>query len=398
MTVEPYRRVLAIPGVRALMIVGLVARIPVAASGLTLTLHVVNSLKLGFFQAGLVGAAATVGIAVGSPVAGRFVDRHGLRPVIAVTTVTQVAFWVSAPFLPYWLLLGGAVLGGALSLPVFGVIRQCIAAAVPAEQRRTGFALDSMVVEVAYMIGPAIAVACATVFGSDWTMAGIGVGLVGSGVALLVLNPPTRAADDAASGTAVPRRQWLTPALLSLLGIAFAATFVLIATELSLVAVLKADSVARWTGLVIGLWCFWSLLGGFVYGTLSRGISPLVMIGAMAALTMPVGLVGDWRLLCLAVIPAGILCAPALSATVDTLSQWVPSAARGEAMGLHGTALTLGLAVSGPIAGYIIDAYGTRWSFAVAGLAGLLLVALAIPFWRRAPQPAGPVIPEPVAA
>ncbi|MGI8333249.1 MFS transporter [Actinomadura scrupuli] len=396
MTVEPYRRVLAIPGVRALMIVGLVARIPVTASGLTLTLHVVNGLKLGFFQAGLVGAAATVGIAVGSPIAGRFVDRHGLRPVIAVTTVTQVAFWVSAPFLPYWLLLGGAVLGGALSLPVFGLIRQCIAAAVPAGQRRTGFALDSMVVEVAYMIGPAIAVACATVVGSGWTMAGIGVGLVGSGVALLVLNPPTRAEDDTVAATAVPRRQWLTPALLSLLGIAFAATFVLIATELSLVAVLKADSAARWTGLVIGLWCFWSLLGGFVYGTLSRAISPLVMVGAMAALTVPVALVGDWRLLCLAVIPAGILCAPALSATVDTLSQWVPSAARGEAMGLHGTALTLGLAVSGPISGYIIDAYGTRWSFALAGLAGLLLVALAIPFWRRAPQPAGPGIPEPV--
>src|SRR5882672_7711401 len=71
MTVEPYRRVLAIPGVRALLLVGLVARIPVAATGLTLTLRVVNSLKLGFFQAGLVGAAATVGVAVGAPVAGR---------------------------------------------------------------------------------------------------------------------------------------------------------------------------------------------------------------------------------------------------------------------------------------------------------------------------------------
>jgi MFS family permease len=393
MTVEPYRRVLAIPGVRALMLVGLVARIPVTATGLTLTLHVVNSLKLGFFQAGLVGGAATVGVAVGAPVAGRFVDRHGLRPVVVVTTVAQFAFWVSAPFLPYWVLLGGAVVGGVLALPVFGVIRQCVAAAVPVEQRRPGFALDSMFVEVAYMIGPALAVASATAFGSGWTMAAIGTGLVGSGVALLLLNPPIRAEGDEISDTVTPRRQWLTPALLSLLGITFAATLVLIATELSLVAVLKADSVAQWTGLVIGLWCFWSLVGGFVYGALPRGFSPLVMIGAMAALTVPVGLVGSWQLLCVAVIPAGILCAPALSTTIDTLSQWVPSAARGEAMGLHGTALTLGLAVSGPITGFIIDAYGTRWSFAVAGLAGLFLVILAIPFWRRAPQLAGSADP-----
>ncbi|MCW2899551.1 MAG: major facilitator transporter [Streptosporangiaceae bacterium] len=398
MTVDPYRRVLAIPGVRALMLVGLVARIPVTAAGLTLTVHVVNSLKLGFFQAGLVGAAVTVGTAVGAPVSGRFVDRHGLRPVVAITTVAEVAFWVSAPFLPYWLLLGGAVLGGVLALPVMSLVRQCVAAAVPAEQRRAGFALDSMLVEVAYMIGPALAVASATAFGSGATMAAVGMGLVGSGVAMLILNPPTRAGDDEAPGAAVPRRQWLTPALFSVLGITFAATFVLIATELSLVAVLKADNAARWSGLAIGLWCFWSLVGGFVYGALPRGFSPLVMIGAMAALTVPVGLVGSWQLLCMAMIPAGILCAPALSTTADTLSQWVPAGARGEAMGLHGTALTLGLAVSAPITGSIIDTYGTRWSFAIAGLAGLLLVILAIPFWRRAPQPAQSVVPEPAAA
>jgi MFS family permease len=300
--------------------------------------------------------------------------------------------------MPYWLLLGGAFLGGVLALPVFSVIRQCMAAAIPPEQRRTGFALDSMLVEVAYMIGPALAVASAAAFGSGWTMAAVGMGMVGSGVAMLTLNPPIHAKDDEVFGTAVPGRQWLTPALLSLLGITFAATFVLIATELSLVAVLDVDNATRWTGLVIGLWCFWSLVGGFVYGALPRGFSPLVMIGAMAALTVPVGLVGSWQLLCLAVIPAGILCAPALSTTIDTLSQWVPAAARGEAMGLHGTALTLGLAVSGPITGSIIDTYGTRWSFAIAGLVGLILVTAAIPFWRRVPRPAESDVPEPVTA
>src|SRR6266566_4140857 len=107
MTVDPYRQVLSIPGVRALLLVGLIARIPITASGITLTLHVVNSMKLGFLQAGLVGAAATVGVAVGGPVAGRFVDRHGLRPVVAVTTAAQLAFWLPAAFLPYWVLVAG---------------------------------------------------------------------------------------------------------------------------------------------------------------------------------------------------------------------------------------------------------------------------------------------------
>jgi MFS family permease len=383
MTVEPYRRVLANPGVRALLVVGLFARIPVIATGLTLTLHVVNGMKFGFWQAGLVGAASTAGVAVGAPAAGRFVDRHGLRPVLAVTTAAQSVFWLSAAFLPYWPLVAAAFVAGVLGLPVFSVIRQCVAAAVPVEQRRTGFTLDAMFVEVSYMIGPAVAVASTAAFGSGRTMVLVGLGLVGSGVALLVLNPPVRTDQERERvEAAVPRRQWLTPALLALLGVTLAATFVLAAAELSVVAVLKADSATRWTGLVIGLMALSSMVGGFLYGALPRGFSPLVMIGGIAALTVPLGLVGDWQWLCLALIPSGLLCAPALSATVDAVSRRVPTAARGEAMGLHGTALMLGLAVSGPVTGLIIDGWGTDWSFAVAGFGGLLMVALAVPFWR----------------
>jgi MFS family permease len=396
---EPYRRVLAVPGVRPLLLVGILARIPVIAIGVTLTLHVVTGMKLGFLQAGLVGAASTGGVALGAPITGRFVDRHGLRPVVAVTTVAQLVFWSSAAFLPYWPLVGGAFAAGVLALPVFNVIRQCLAAAVPAERRRAAFALDAMLVEVSYMAGPAVAVAATTTFGSDRTMALVGLGLVGSGTALLVLNPATRGGGEPeAGGAVVPRRQWLTPALLALFGVTFAATFVLTATELNLVAVLKADAATRWTGLAIAVWSLSSLVGGFAYGSLRRGLSPLVTIGCMAALTVPaglVGLVGPWPLLCLALVPSGILCAPALSTTVDTLSGWVPAAARGEAVGLHSTALTLGIAVANPVTGFLIDRTGTGWAFAVTGLGSLLVVGLAVPLWRRAPRPAQP---EAVAA
>lgn len=395
MSIEPYRRVLAVTGVRALLLVGLLARIPITAIGLTLTLQVVGGLHLGFAQAGLVGAASTAGVAIGAPVSGRFVDRYGLRPVVAVTTAAQLVFWPSAAFLPYWPLVVGAFAAGVLALPVFSVVRQCLAAVVPDEHRRSAFALDSMLVEVSYMIGPAVAVAATTAVGSGWAMAFVGLGLVGSGLALLLLNPPTRPEDDADdTGAAVPRRQWLTPALLSVLGTALAATFVLAAAELSLVAALKAQGAVRWIGLAFGLWGVSSLVGGFVYGALPRGRSPLVVVGVMAALTAPVGLAGDWRVLSLAMIPCGMLCAPAISSTVDAVSRRVPAGARGEAMGLHGTALTLGLAVSAPVAGWFIDVLGTRWSFALAGIIGLALVALAALFSRERPsRPAGTPVP-----
>lgn len=82
MTLEPYRRVLALPGVRSLLLVSLLARLPVTAVVVTLTLHVVLDLERGYGAAGLVGAAITAGAALGAPVLGRFVDRYGLRPIV----------------------------------------------------------------------------------------------------------------------------------------------------------------------------------------------------------------------------------------------------------------------------------------------------------------------------
>ncbi|TDC10227.1 MFS transporter [Nonomuraea longispora] len=397
MALDPYRRLFAIPGVPTLLLVGLLARIPSTAVGLTLTLHVATTLDLGFARAGLVTMASTVGMAVGSPLAGRFVDRHGLRPVVTVTTVAQAAFWACAWALPFPVLLVAAAVAGLLALPVFSVTRQCLAAMVPEAQRRSGFALDSMLVELSYMTGPALAVAGVTTLGSGPTMAAIGVGVTTAGVGLIVFNPPTRSAGESAEpAVGVPRRQWVTPAFVALLGTVAAATFVLTGAELALVAAMEHTGQTAWAGLAVAVWSVSSLIGGFLYGGLSRGFSPLPLIGAMGLLTVPVGLVGGgWHWLVLALLPSGLLCAPSLSSTVDVLTRWVPAGARGEAMGFHGTALLVGGAVSAPIAGAVIDGTGPAWAFAVAGSAGVAMVVVALPFWRR--RPAAEVLTAPVA-
>ncbi|MFI6295611.1 MFS transporter [Nonomuraea sp. NPDC050790] len=392
MAIEPYRRLLRLPGVRTLLLIGLLARIPSTATGMALTLHVAYTLDLGFTWAGLVTMASTIGMAVGSPLSGRFVDKYGLRPVLITTTLAQAVFWATAWALPYPVLVVAAAVAGLLALPVFSVIRQCLAAMVPPEQRRMGFSLDSMLVELAYMAGPALAVAGVTTLGSTWTMTVVAVGLVGSGTALTLLNPPTRSAEELlAEQVKVPRRRWLTPAFVALLGTTAAATFILTASELALVATMKNAEQVSWVGLAVAIWCLYSLAGGFVYGGLSRGFSPLLLIALMGALTIPVGLAGgDWRLLLLALVPAGVLCAPALSSTVDTVSRWVPAAARGEAMGFHGTALLIGGASSAPIAGALIDGYGPAWAFVAAGLVGVVMVLIALPLWRRRPATFAP--------
>ena len=128
---QPYRDVLARPGVRSLLLVTLLARIPVTAAPVALTLHVVLDQHLGFARSGVVAAMVAIGAALGAG-----------------------AFWFVAVGLSYPALLMAAFGYGLLALPVFTLSRQSLAALLPPADRQAGFSLDSMSVEVSFAIGP----------------------------------------------------------------------------------------------------------------------------------------------------------------------------------------------------------------------------------------------------
>jgi MFS family permease len=400
-SLSPYRRVLAVPGVRSLLLVGILARVPATALGITLTLHVVNAMGLSWAQAGLVTAAYTVGAAVGQPLTGRLLDRKGLRVAMLLTTVVEAVVWLLAPHLSYGSLLIAAVVGGLFGPPIFSVVRLSLAAMVPADQRRPAFALDSMIVELSYMVGPALAVVLATSLRPGYGMYALAAGLVLSGALVWWLNPPTQPEGQEIPEVAPSRRTWFSPRLVALMIAAGAATFVLSASEITVVATLREAEVQHLTGLAIALWCAYSLAGGLVFGAVRRHVSALALIAAMAALTIPVGLVAGWPWIMLALLPSGALCAPSMTAANDNLTRIVPPAARGEANGLLSSAFTVGVAAGAPFAGAIIDTWGPAWAFAAAGTVGVLAVLVAVPAYRRghrtvvdAPVAEGPVAGE----
>jgi predicted MFS family arabinose efflux permease len=408
MPLDPYRRVLALPGVRPLMVLALLARIPITAIGVTLTLHVAQDLHRGWGAAGLVGAALTVGTALGGPLNGRFVDRRGLRPMLVVTTVAEAVFWTAAPFLSYPALLVGALVAGVFALPVFSVVRQSIAALVPAERRRQAYALDSMSVELSFMAGPPLAVLLTSTLSARTAMWSIGAALVLAGIALFVADPPVRehtpdAMADAAPVAAVRRRDWLTPRFVAVCAAAAATTVVLAGTDLGIIAMLRNADQVNLIGALLAAWGVYSLIGGFVYGALPRAVPLVALLGALALFTAPAGLVGDaWPLLFLTLLPAGALCAPTLSASADLVSRLVPPSARGEAMGWHGSSLTVGLAIGSPLAGWAIDHGSPSWGFAAVGLFGAGAAAALLMFRnldRVAPStPATPDTTTPAAS
>jgi predicted MFS family arabinose efflux permease len=401
MTLTPYRETLALRGIRSLLVVATLARIPITAGTVTLTLHVTQDLHLGYGAAGLVGAAFTVGGSLGAPVLGRLTDRRGLRPVLVLTTVAEVAFWTAAQAMPYWALLCAALIGGFLTLPAFSVARQSIAALAPESHRLPAFALDSITTELSFMTGPALGVLVCTTAGPRVAMFAVGAGILLSGVGLFLLNPPIRGKDEApiSAGERVARSTWLRPRLIGVLAISSAATLVLSGTDVAVVAVLQHSGDVEWTGAVLGMWAAYSLVGGFAYGTVQRRLSPVTLFAPMALLTVPVGLAGGhWWLLGLLLLPAGALCAPTITATADAVSRLTPASARGEAMGLHNSSLTVGVALGAPLAGVVMDASAPAWGFAAVGGVGLLVALAVLPGElrrRRDEQPAGESVARP---
>jgi len=378
-----YKSVLALPGMRAFMLVSLIARIPTTAWTTALTLSIVLDRHRSYAEAGAATAAFTVGLAFGSPLLGRAIDRGGPRPVLLLTGTVSLLFWCLVPLLPYPALLAVAVPCGALQVPVTTLVRQSLAARVPESVRRQAYSLDSMAVELSFMVGPALAVLAITQLGeATSTLRVLGGGLGLSAAVLFAYNP--RLSDGSAAVGAMSAEEarphakagWLAPGFLLILAICAAACMILSATDVAIVAVLRGHGEIAWAGIVVIIWCAASMVGGFVHGAMPRPLPMMVLLLVLGALSVPVGAAGSWWLLCLAVIPAGIACAPTIASTVDAVSRAVPAERRGQAMGLHSAALTVGGAIGAPLVGVVIDRGGPGWGMAVVG-ALVCVIALA---------------------
>ncbi len=372
----PYRDVLRLPGLPALMVLSLLSRVPASASAIVLTLHVVLTLDHGYAAAGTVGAASTIGMAVGAPLLGRLIDRFGLRPVLALGACTEILFWSAAPVLPYGALVVCALAAGALGVPLFSVVRQSIAAIVPEAQRRPAFAVDSMAVELSYIIGPALGTLLVLQASSPVAVWVVGAGRVLSGIGLWLLDPPTKTAGTG-DEPAPPIRQWLDRRLLAALLATSAAVVVVFGTELSMIAGLQTTGQAAWIPVVNGVWCLASLIGGFVYGAMTRAPSLPVITAAVGVAALPVALGGVWWSYALLLLPCGLLLAPSLAASSEAVSRLAPEPARGVVTGLHASAITLGAAAGTPLAGLLIDLASPSAAVLTVGAAGVGVAVLA---------------------
>ncbi|MFJ7748357.1 MFS transporter [Arthrobacter sp. NPDC097144] len=426
MNFAAYGELLRIAPIRRLLLVGMIARFPHSAAGVLLTLHVVLTMDMGYAKAGAVAAVVTVGIAFGAPWRGRRVDNVGLRRALIPSVISEAVIWSIAPHASYEWLLVLALIGGVFTLPVFSVVRQSLGVLAKGDQRRTAFALDSIATEVVFMGGPALGAVLATSFSSVIGLTLVGITTSLAGLLLIWFNPPTRSEHPLDSASEVQEREaanaavvaaapanlaeasselqplavlnrrerlrsgfsWFTLSVAVVFAVAVGAGLLLSSSDVGIVALVESSGQPGQVGLVFVAWCAASVVGGLIYGAMHRRFSPMLLLLAMAVLTLPMALATDTLSLALLSIPAGLLCAPVLSSASERVADLVSEERRGEAMGWYGSALTSGTALGAPLAGMAIDLAGpwAGFTFAGASAAVLVLATLAVRKFSRRGQ------------
>jgi MFS family permease len=180
-----YRRILARPHVLALSIASVAARMPVGMGSVALVIYV-HEQTGSFGAAGAAAGAFTIGLGLTAPLLGRLADRRGPRTAIIPSALLTAAALVAV------VLLGEADLGtaplvlaagiaGCSTPPVGGMLRQLWPSLVEPADLMRGFVIDSLLIEVFFVLGPLLAgLLAATVGPAGAILAAAGLGLFGT--------------------------------------------------------------------------------------------------------------------------------------------------------------------------------------------------------------------------
>src|SRR5258706_8266841 len=150
-----------LPGVPRLLLIALVARMPVGMMSLSMLLHL-RELSGSFAFAGAMVGTYLVAMASTAPIQGRLIDRYGPRGVLMATGIVHPAalglLLFAAPLhLPLTAIAPLTIVAGAFVTPISVLTRTLWRHRFEHPgQRRTAFAIDSVLIEINFTVGPAL--------------------------------------------------------------------------------------------------------------------------------------------------------------------------------------------------------------------------------------------------
>jgi MFS family permease len=368
----PYVEVLRPPGALAFSAAGLVARLPMSMLGIGIVLAV-SAQSGSYGRAGLVAAAALLAQAVAVPVQARFADRLGqrrlLRPVLAVHALSLTLFIVLLGRGALGSLLLTAALAGA-TLPSFGSMVRARWARLfsGSPLLHTAYALESVLDEVVFVVGPVIATVLATSVHPASGLACMLLLTVGGGLVF--------AAQRATEPPPQPRVRHGPADRLPVLSLAWVVlTFAFMggifgSVEVVTVAVAEAAGVLQASGPLLAVYAFGSLVSGLVVGAarVRSGPRRRFVLGQllMAATLLPLPVIGPVALLAPVLFAAGLAISPTLIAGFSLVEAVTPASRLTEGLAWISTALNIGVSAGAAVSGRVVDGYGASPAYLVA--------------------------------
>jgi len=361
-------------------------RMPLGTVGLGILLHV-RELTGSIAFAGSVVGAQFVAMAATAPLIGRFVDRKGPRGVLVATAIAcPLALAVMLLAEPLGLsrpaILAVGVVVGASSPPLTILIRTLWRMRLTDPGlRQAAFALDAVVLELAYTIGPAL-IALLVAVGPRWAPMALALAFTLAAVPLMFASGALRWWVEATPGT----RHLLGPLTDARLWILFAATFSLTmafgAIEVGYPSFGRATGVDAWGPALIAINSIGSATGGLVYGgwSLRRPLAerlPLIMTFMAVPLALHLPIADPWLLAPVA-FAAGAMIAPAMTTVSLLVSEIAPPKYATEAFTWSVTAIVTGLGAGMSIGGILVERHGPNGAFALATATALIGAALAL--------------------
>jgi MFS family permease len=380
---ERYRVVFATPHFKRLLFSAIAGRLPIGIDALALVLLVREELG-SYASAGAVAGAFAAGGALGAPIQGRLMDRQGQRLLVymaafhAAMLVGLVALILAGA--PLGVLIAGAVAAGSAIPPISSVMRTMWPDLLRDEDMvRTAFAIDSVAIEMVFVLGPLITAVATAVFSP---VAAIGVACVSvlAGTAAFTSSPPSRAwqpVDEAGrhGRLGALSSSGLRTVLLTTVPVGFAFG----AVEVAMPGFSENHGGREWAGILLAVWSLGSAAGGLLYGARPHSrslVDGYVVFIAMLPLGFAPLLAADSLavMLPLAVL-AGMAIAPGIASANQLVGQVAPVGAVTEAYTWGTTALVSGVALGNAAGGVLVEAQGWRVAVA-AGVAGACVAAL----------------------
>jgi MFS family permease len=390
-----YFRLLRAPGAAALGFWGMVGRFPIAMRSIA-CLMLVSTVTGSLGNAGAVAAAMLVSQGLASPVLGRLADRLSQRRVLLTACLAHalgITLLLASIMLraPLWLQIVAAAGTGCATVSFASFVRARWAAVVHHELLRTAYALESMLDETIFLLGPLLVTVLISAVHPAAGLLACAV-LTTTGSIAVALHRRSEPASGPAAGQEGHRRERAiaVPGVRVLMVCYAGMGFLLGAVDVTMIAFAQAQSAVWLGGVFLSLTAVGSLAAGAVYGAVNWRLSQAQLLSITAGLltlgAVPLAFASSTLVMAFLAVVAGVAIAPALIAGSTLLYSLAPRGTLSEGFSWLMSAGALGIALGTAVGGRLADLGSfeqAAWAAVGGGIVALALSVVGRPALRR---------------